>query len=226
MPYSRDHKTQSRERILCSALRLFSVSGFGQVTIDQVMADASLTRGAFYAHFSSKEDLYAEAIHHGINSSALVSIRPDGEGLRSLRQLIDTYLSRAHVDGKAAPCPLAFFATDVGVRERRVRDTYTAALQSLAGVLGSHASARLQDERVLAMTVLMVGGVAVSSALTDGALKDRILASCRRTILEMAETQPPKAARKQAVSKSKTRNTSGQKSMPLISSRRPARNQG
>jgi TetR/AcrR family transcriptional repressor of nem operon len=205
---------------------LFSVSGFGQVTIDQVMADASLTRGAFYAHFSSKEDLYAEAIHHGINSSALVSIRPDGEGLRSLRQLIDAYLSRAHVDGKAAPCPLAFFATDVGVRERRVRDTYTAALQSLAGVLGSHAPARPQDERVLAMTVLMVGGVAVSSALTDGALKDRILASCRRTILEMAEAQPPKAARKQAVSKSKTRNTSGQKSMPLISSRRLARNQG
>jgi TetR/AcrR family transcriptional repressor of nem operon len=203
MPYSRDHKTQSRERILSSALRLFSVSGFGQVTIDQVMADASLTRGAFYAHFSSKEDLYAEAIHHGINSSALVSIRPDGEGLRSLRQLIDTYLSRAHVDGKAAPCPLAFFATDVGVRERRVRDTYTAALQSLASVLGSHAPARPQDERVLAMTVLMVGGVAVSSALTDGALKDRILASCRRTILEMAETQPPKAGRKQAARKAK-----------------------
>jgi len=107
------------------------------------------------------------------------------------------------VDGKAAPCPLAFFATDVGVREQRVRDTYTAALQSLAGALGSHAPARLQEERVLAMTVLMVGGVAVSSALTDGALKDRILASCRRAIMEMAETQPPKAGRKQAVRKAK-----------------------
>ena len=71
----------------------------------------------------------------------------------------------------------------------------------MAGVLGSHAHARLQDERALAMTVLMVGGVAVSSALTDSALKDRVLASCRRAILEMAGTQPPKAARKRAVRK-------------------------
>jgi TetR/AcrR family transcriptional repressor of nem operon len=206
MPYSSEHKSQSRKRILSCALRAFSEGGFEQVTIDKVMTNAGLTRGAFYAHFSSKENLYAEAIHHGINSSALVSIPPDGKGLRSLRQLIGIYLSRAHVDGKAAPCPLAFFATDVGVRDRRVRDTYTAALHSLAGVLGTHAPARLNEERLLAMTVLMVGGVAVSSTVTDGALKDRILASCRRSIMEMAETQPPKAARKQSVRKSRRRN--------------------
>ncbi len=203
MSYSKEHKIQSRERILTSALRLFSAGGYEQVTIDQVMADAGLTRGAFYAHFSSKEDLYAKAIHHGIHNSALVGILPDGEGLRSLRQIINTYLSRAHVDGVAPPCPLAFFATDVGVRERRVRDTYTAALQSLTGVLGSHAPARMHDEQLLAMTVLMVGGVAVSSALTDGPLKDRILASCRRTIMEMVEAQPPKARRKPTSRKAK-----------------------
>jgi TetR/AcrR family transcriptional repressor of nem operon len=203
MPYSREHKTKSRERILNSALRLFSEGGFEQVTIDRVMADAGMTRGAFYAHFSSKENLYAEAIHHGIHNSALVGIPPDGDGLRSLRQLIDTYLSRAHVDGEAPPCPLAFFATDVGVRERRVRDTYTAALRSLTGALGLHAPARTHDECLLAMTVLMVGGVAVSSALTDGALKDRILASCRRTIMEMVETQPPKARRRSTTRKAR-----------------------
>ena len=133
MPYSREHKTKSRERILNSALRMFSEGGFEQVTIDKVMTNAGLTRGAFYAHFSSKEELYAEAIHHGINCSALVNIQPDGEGLRSLRQLIGIYLSRAHVDGKAAPCPLAFFATDVGVRERRVRFRGTAVQHDRGG---------------------------------------------------------------------------------------------
>lgn len=61
----------------------------------------------------------------------------------------------------------------------------------------------MQDEHLLAMTVLMVGGVAVSSALTDGALKDRILASCRRTIMEMVETQQPKARRKPTTRKAK-----------------------
>lgn len=224
MPYSREHKTKSRERILNSALRMFSEGGFEQVTIDKVMTHAGLTRGAFYAHFSSKEDLYAQAIHHGIKSSALVGIQPDGAGLRSLRQLIGAYLCRAHVDGEAAPCPLAFFATDVGVRERRVRDTYTAALQSLARVLGSHTPARMQEERVLAMLVLMVGGVAVSSALTDNVLKDRILASCRRTIMEMAEPQPPRAGRKRVARKA-GRKLRARKSLPLRVSPRQARKQ-
>ena len=207
MPYSKEHKTNSRERILNSALRLFSEGGFERVTLDAVMADAGLTRGAFYAHFTSKEDLYAKAIHHGINNSALAGIPPEGENLRSLRQFIGGYLSRAHVEGKAPPCPLAFFATDVGVRERQVRDAYTAALQSLTGVLGTHAPARTRDERLLAMTVLMVGGVAVSAALTDGALKDRILASCRRTIMEMAETPLPRTRRQPTVRRAAARVT-------------------
>jgi len=43
MPYSREHKTQSRERILNSALRMFSEGGFEQVTIDKVMTNAGLT---------------------------------------------------------------------------------------------------------------------------------------------------------------------------------------
>jgi TetR/AcrR family transcriptional repressor of nem operon len=196
MPYSPEHKSRSRERILTSALRLFSQGGFEQVTIDQVMADAGMTRGGFYAHFTSKEHLYAEAIHHGIHSNALAGLPYEGEDLRSLRRFVDAYLSRAHVDGEASPCPLAFFATDVGVRDRGVRDTYTAALRSLMAALGSHAPAGAQAERVLAMTVLMVGGVALSSALTDDALKDRVLASCRRTIMEMVEAQAPKTGRK------------------------------
>jgi TetR/AcrR family transcriptional repressor of nem operon len=206
MPYTPEHKARSRERILQSALRLFSQGGFDQVTIDQVMADARLTRGAFYAHFTSKEELYAEAIHHGIRNSALVKIEPDGEGMRSLRQLVTTYLSRPHVDGQALPCPLAFFNRDVGVRERRVRDTYTAALQSLMSSLNLHAPARLPDEHLLAMTVLMVGGVAVSSALTDGGLKDRILASCRRVILDMAETRTPEVGRRAKARGAKSAN--------------------
>jgi TetR/AcrR family transcriptional repressor of nem operon len=214
MPYPKEHKHQTRGRILNSALRLFSQGGFEQVTIDQVMADAGLTRGAFYAHFSSKEHLYAEAIHHGIHNSALVGLAHDATGLRSLRRIVETYLSRAHVDGEAPPCPLAFFATDVGVRERRVRDTYTAALRSLMGTLGAHAPATARDERLLAMTVLMVGGVAVSAALTDGALKERVLASCRRRIVEMAEARPARVARRPAARKAKlgTGRKSGRRS--------------
>jgi len=198
MPYTQDHKDRTRLRILSSALRLFSERGFGQVTIDDVMADADLTRGAFYAHFDSKEHLYAESIRHGIETSAITAIARGPKGLATLQKVVGGYLCRGHVDGTVPPCPLAFFSSDVGVRERRVRDTYTHAFRSLAEVLGHHAGARELDERALAIAVLMVGGVAVSTALTDNALKDRILSGCRRAIVNMSK--PEKAKKPSRVS--------------------------
>ena len=62
MPYPPEHKVQTRARIVESARRLFNRHGFEQVTIDQIMASAGLTRGAFYHHFDSKDELYAAAV--------------------------------------------------------------------------------------------------------------------------------------------------------------------
>jgi TetR/AcrR family transcriptional repressor of nem operon len=193
MPYTREHKNRSRERILTSALRLFSERGFAQVTIDEVMKHAGLTRGGFYAHFDSKEQLYDEAIRHGIATSTLITIARGPKGRATLQQMVNSYLTRSHAEGKVAPCPLAFFSADVSVREERVRNTYTQAFQSLANAIGAHAGARGLDERSLTMAVLMVCGVAVCTALTDGAMKERLLAGCRRTIMDMVAASDGKA---------------------------------
>ena len=198
MPYSREHKVRTRERVLAGALRLFSERGFAQVTIDEVMAHAGLTRGAFYAHFTSKEHLYAEAIDHGIRTSAIAALAGGPKGLKTLQNIVNSYLSRGHVDGKMAPCPLAFFSTDVGVREHRVRSTYTTAFLSLIGAIGSHASGAKTEERTLAIAVLMVGGVAVSTAVTDSTLKDNILSGCRRAIMDLVATTQTKASSQSA----------------------------
>ena len=62
MPYSAQHKQETRNRILRSARRLFNRRGFAEVTINEIMAEAGLTRGGFYKHFTSKDDLYSEAL--------------------------------------------------------------------------------------------------------------------------------------------------------------------
>ena len=59
MPYSSEHKEQTRSRIVDAARRLFNRHGFEQVSIDRVMSEAGLTRGGFYHHFASKDELYA-----------------------------------------------------------------------------------------------------------------------------------------------------------------------
>ena len=62
MPYTAQHKQQTRERIVESARDLFNRSGFAEVSIDQIMGHAGLTRGGFYNHFETKEDLFLEVI--------------------------------------------------------------------------------------------------------------------------------------------------------------------
>ena len=62
MPYRPDHKARTRARIVEAARRLFNRHGFEQVTIDQIMAAAGLTRGGFYHHFDSKDQLYAASV--------------------------------------------------------------------------------------------------------------------------------------------------------------------
>ena len=64
MPYSKEHTLNARQRILDSAVHLFSKHGYEGVTLDDLMRGAQLTRGAFYAHFDSKRKVYVEAILH------------------------------------------------------------------------------------------------------------------------------------------------------------------
>ena len=72
MPLSAEHKKQSRQKILESAFFLFTEQGFENVSIDVIMKKAGMTRGAFYAHFASKSDLYKESISYSTLSSALL----------------------------------------------------------------------------------------------------------------------------------------------------------
>ncbi|MDE2087841.1 MAG: TetR/AcrR family transcriptional regulator, partial [Xanthomonadaceae bacterium] len=56
MPYSADHKQRTRALIVECARTLFNRKGFIEVSIDEIMASAGLTRGGFYNHFKTKEE--------------------------------------------------------------------------------------------------------------------------------------------------------------------------
>lgn len=62
MPYPAGHRDEIKGKIIHSARRLFNRSGFDNVSVDQIMAGAGLTRGGFYSYFESKSDLYAEVL--------------------------------------------------------------------------------------------------------------------------------------------------------------------
>lgn len=58
-PNKHQQKTEAtRRKLLQSARRIFARDGFQAARIEDIAADAGHTRGAFYAHFPAKEDLF------------------------------------------------------------------------------------------------------------------------------------------------------------------------
>jgi TetR/AcrR family transcriptional repressor of nem operon len=176
MAWDPQHKARSRQRILRTAAQLFALHGYEKVSIDQVMQEAGMTRGAFYAHFKAKNELYAEAILEA--ASAAGGKRPQDPCSRD--QMIARYLSKEHLEGERLHCPLAFLVSDIAQRDAQVRDTWTRVFRGLVNLV------RRDDEQdeaglksALQRVALMVGGVAIARALNDDALAQKLLESCR-----------------------------------------------
>lgn len=185
MPYPLDHKAKTRERILASAAQLFTSKGYEQVSIDQIMQQAGLTRGAFYSHFPDKSSLYAAAIQY-TSYERFKHYAQSLDAGSSLQKLIEGYLTQDHIQEKSLPCALAFLVSDMSQREPQVRETYTQIYKNLLKGL-EHLNTTEKRERLacLAVATLMIGGVAIGRALADEELTEELLAACRTVSLQL-----------------------------------------
>ncbi|WP_347883789.1 TetR family transcriptional regulator [Pseudomonas aestiva] len=179
MAWPLDKREQTRQRILDSAARLFALRGFDAVGLDDLMADAGLTRGAFYHHFRTKTEVYDQAIAH---AARVGRARLDGLGSEGLGQLVEHYLSREHAEGDSLRCPLAFLAADVTHREAAIRGSYTRFFARFVSRLerdlpGPPAQRRA---RALQLATTLIGGVALARALDDEALAEELLVACHQ----------------------------------------------
>lgn len=191
MPLSAKHKQRSRKKIIASAATLFTERGFDNISIDQIMAHAKMTRGAFYAHFSSKSDLYKESIISAALGSRLAQKKPENTTDQDwIKNLISGYLSLDHVDGKEAACPLAFLTTDIAIRDKNVRDTYTNIYKTMNKLILGYSQPHTQtdEKNVMAVTAMMIGAIALGRSLTDRKTTEQLLDSCNTAVLELLNT--------------------------------------
>ena len=93
MRVSRAQADENRERIIETAARLFREKGFDGIGLNDLMQAAGLTRGGFYGHFESKQDLAAMACKRALEANAATL---SDEAHRDLSGFVDFYLSDAH----------------------------------------------------------------------------------------------------------------------------------
>jgi len=83
---------ETNRRLLKSARKIFARDGFEAARLEDIAKDAGYTRGAFYAHYNSKEDLFfalleQQAYEHQVQIQRLLSpLSGQGEKLRAIRE--------------------------------------------------------------------------------------------------------------------------------------------
>ncbi|EAR59697.1 TetR/AcrR family transcriptional regulator [Neptuniibacter caesariensis] len=181
MGWTTEQKQQSREKIVSSAAELFTRDGFDNVGINDVMRHAGLTRGAFYNHFSSKSELYAEAI---LGAARQAKSRTMEHPENTLSAIIEYYLSDTHRRGEDICCPLAFLTTDIHQRDDNVRSTYTRVLQGFIEIIreAMPEGQKISETEAMHKAVMMIGGLAIARAVNDDGYSEKLLQACREGV--------------------------------------------
>jgi len=193
MPYSPQHAVQTRARIVESARRLFNRHGFEQVTIDQIMASADLTRGAFYHHFRSKDELYASAVASfvtcnpfAVQTASAAQSLDDPKSLA--RMLIELYLSDEVLENIDMHCPLYALPSDVARAGLEPQQAYTDLIRGMSHIYGAALEGLDDaDRRAETMVALCVGGMVLARTTNDAQLRSSLRASARHQALALLD---------------------------------------
>lgn len=187
MKKSKAETAETRQRIVECAAREFRRNGIHATGLNDVMAAAGLTRGGFYRHFQSKDQLVAEACAAGLQSfiakAEAASHLSDGEN--ELEALIESYLAINRRDGRSGGCLLAGLGSELARADEGTRAAISVELLKLVDLLAGHSRRRkpeqAKSEALFALSA-MVGAVTLSRIVTDPDLSRAILSDAQKRL--------------------------------------------
>ena len=194
MPYPVGHRVGVKKKIVESARRLFNRHGFDNISVDQIMSGAGLTRGGFYSYFESKSELYAEVLGCFFTDpewkSCWEGVEVDLTSTEVGPQVVRAYLSRQHFEDVENSCPMVALPTDVSRSDASAKRAFETVFQAMVSVLERSstqnvASPRNRRMKAQAMAALCVGGMVVARAMENREVADELRDACMGVALEL-----------------------------------------
>ncbi|MDP3653377.1 MAG: TetR/AcrR family transcriptional regulator [Rhodoferax sp.] len=185
-------KEASHERIVDAAARAIRRSGYDGTGVADIMKEAGLTHGAFYAHFASREAMLAEAADragaqsNAVAASVVATVPPD----QALQALIQVYLSKEHLESIETGCPISALGSEMPRQSSEVRSAATRRIKEMIDLIARQFSDWGQPaahERALVTVATMVGTLVLARAVNDAALSNAL---CSATLKSLTATQP------------------------------------
>lgn len=108
-----------KETIVHESLKLFSLNGFLNTSIQDILSAANTSKGGFYNHFSSKEDLFFQVLDEARKiwrQKNLRGIEEIKSPIDKIRKLLENYKNKYLLDAEDFPggCIFIMFAVELG----------------------------------------------------------------------------------------------------------------
>ena len=180
-------KEETRERILRAAARAIRKHGYEGVGVADVMKEAGLTHGGFYAHFKSRDALLAaaaeqEAVESNEHLSRAIAAAKPGQELMAL---VDAYLSDGHVAAPEQGCAIAAAGSEVPRQHADVRRVASRRIKDIIGLIERQfpeLGKRAAHDKAMAIAATLVGSVVLARAVDDAQLSRSIRKATRELV--------------------------------------------
>src|SRR5262249_53457377 len=195
MRYSREHKQETHDRIVRKASVRLREKGAHGIGVADLMKEAGLTHGGFYAHFDSREALVIEAFGYAMDRS-MEHWRKTSEQTapeKRLAQIVETYLSPLHRDDPGPGCSLPSPGGEVARESLKTRKAFAAKLDQMIDMMADHATGmprKAARKQAIATLTTMAGALLLARIAGTGELSDEVLKVGKDTALETARREP------------------------------------
>jgi AcrR family transcriptional regulator len=166
-----NRKEITHARIVETAARAIRRSGYDGTGVADIMKEAGLTHGGFYAHFSSRDAMLAEAADHaGEDTIAVIKqILTEVPGDQALQTLMHVYLSNEHMANFETGCSLAALGSEMPRQAPEVRNASTCRVKEMLALIENRLSVGQPDayDKALVMFSTMVGTLLLARAVDD-----------------------------------------------------------
>jgi TetR/AcrR family transcriptional regulator, transcriptional repressor for nem operon len=204
MRYSKEHKQETHARIVRKASIRLREKGAHGIGVADLMKDAGLTHGGFYAHFDSREALVIEAFNYAMDRGTANwrKVVADMPPEKRLAAIIDGYLTSMHRDDPGHGCAIPTLGAEIARESPKTRKAFALKLEQMLDMIADQipdVPRKAARKQAMAALATMMGTIVMSRIAGNGELSDEVLAAGREAVLARSTAARPPAAKKAKV---------------------------
>lgn len=186
MRYKPEYKQKKRQELLTISGQIAKKDGFAATGVDGFMKAAGVTSGAFYSHFSSKQELLKALIEHELQHSFdMWQNNPHDNAQNWIEFELDRYLTPAHVQHPEQGCSLPTLANEVARADQDTKLVYETELLRGHALFRQHLGS---EELAWAIICQLAGAILIARAAADPHLQKTILDANKMIILQYLDS--------------------------------------